>query len=227
MSGADTVELKPCPFCGDVAKVAHIVLPNGGWWAVECASNDCGCIGPSRQTEAEAITTWNTRATQADALAVMREAAEVIGAMLEAIDHHNTIGADPLVGSPFRDASPTLANLRAAIARMGGCVMEFWNETAPVAKKPHKCDACRQPIEVGTRYARMAGKFDGVFFTVIQHEECRAAEIAIAREKGLFGGEDWVHLNDLDEPDDLLWLEQEHPVVFSRIKEQYSAWLED
>ena len=105
--------------------------------------------------------------------------------------------------------------------------MEFWNETTPVAKKQHKCDACRQIIAVGTRYARMAGKYAGDFFTVIQHQECRAAEIAIAQEKGLFGGEDWVHLNDLDEPDDLKWLEQEHPIVFSRIKNQYIDWLKD
>jgi hypothetical protein len=72
----------------------------------------------------------------------------------------------------------------------------------------------------------MVGKFYGDFFTIAQHEECRAAEVAIAREKGLFGGEDWVHLNDLDEPDDLGWLEQEHPIVFARIKKQYSHWLE-
>lgn len=104
--------------------------------------------------------------------------------------------------------------------------MEFWNETTPVARVQHKCDACGQTIEAGQPYSRMAGKFDGDFFTVKQHVECRAAEIAIAREKGLFGGEDWVHLNDLDEPDDLHWLAAYHPVVFERIKEEYASWLE-
>ena len=105
--------------------------------------------------------------------------------------------------------------------------MEFWDESLHMARVEHKCDACRQIIAVGQKYAYMVGKFDGEFFTVKQHTECRAAEVAIAQEKGLFGGEDWVHLNDLDEPDDLLWLREEHPVVFERIREQYSDWLEE
>ena len=51
-------ELKPCPFCQDGGKL----FINGGvgcrW--VECSS--CGCDGPARETEAEAIEAWNTRA---------------------------------------------------------------------------------------------------------------------------------------------------------------------
>lgn len=105
--------------------------------------------------------------------------------------------------------------------------MEFWSETTPVAKVQHKCEACRHPIEVGAAYSRMAGKYAGDFFTVKQHAECRAAECALAALKDLHGGDEWCHLNDLDEPaDDLPWLRAEHPIVFERIKERYSHWLE-
>lgn len=104
--------------------------------------------------------------------------------------------------------------------------MEFWSETKPAAKVEHKCEACRHTIAVGEQYSRMAGKYDGYFFAVKQHLECRAAECALANIKGLFGGEEWCHLNDLDEPDDLIWLQAEHPIVFERIKERYAIWLE-
>ena len=104
--------------------------------------------------------------------------------------------------------------------------MEFWNETKPVAKVQHKCDACDHSILVGEQYSRMAGKVDGWFFTAKQHLECRAAECALADVKNLIGGEEWCHLNDLDEPDDLIWLQAEHPIVFERIKARYDHWLE-
>lgn len=103
--------------------------------------------------------------------------------------------------------------------------MEFWNETRPIARSEHRCEACYQAIEPGVQYAKMAGKSDGDFFAVKQHIECRAAECALAVLKDLHGGEDWCHLNDLDEPDDLPWLQAEHPIVFGRIKERYSDWL--
>jgi len=105
--------------------------------------------------------------------------------------------------------------------------MEFWSETKPVAKVAHKCDACEHPIEIGQQYSRMAGKDDGYFFTIKQHLECRVAECALADLKDLIGGEEWCHLNDLDEPDDLFWLQAEHPVVFERIKARYARWLEN
>lgn len=103
--------------------------------------------------------------------------------------------------------------------------MEFWDETKPTAKIAHKCDACLHAIKPGSQYSRMAGKGDGEFFTAKQHIECREAECALANMKNLIGGEEWCHLNDLDEPDDLKWLESEHPVVFERIKGRYDHWL--
>ena len=104
--------------------------------------------------------------------------------------------------------------------------MDFFVERTPKAAKAHRCDACRQTIEPGTTYTHMAMKWDGEVETVKQHAECRAAEIALARLHDLHGGEDWIHLNDLQEPDDLFWLREHHPVVFGRLERQYSSWLE-
>lgn len=51
-------KLKPCPFCGyDDTQVSD--EQNGfefGW----CP--ECGSVGPTHPTQAEAITAWNTRA---------------------------------------------------------------------------------------------------------------------------------------------------------------------
>lgn len=105
--------------------------------------------------------------------------------------------------------------------------MEFWRETKPAAHIEHKCDACGHAIKVGEHYAYMAGKYDGYFFSVKQHLECRAVECELAELKDLWGGDEWCHLNDLEEPDDLFWLQEHHPVVFERLKLRYSRWLEN
>ena len=102
--------------------------------------------------------------------------------------------------------------------------MEFWSEVQRKAAKPHVCEACRQPINVGDRYAYMVGKFDGDFFVTKQHVECRAAEVDIAHEYGLGGGEEWVFLNDLQEPEDLAFVRERHPVAYARIAASYVHW---
>lgn len=105
--------------------------------------------------------------------------------------------------------------------------MDLWRETKPTAKRRHTCDACGQAIEPGEQYAYIAYKWEGEFYVTKQHLECREAECSIAQEKGLYGGEDWIHLNDLEEPDDLFWLRANHPAAFERIKAKYACWLED
>tara|TARA_A100000171_G_scaffold14837_1_gene13271 strand:+ start:333 stop:668 length:336 start_codon:yes stop_codon:yes gene_type:complete len=105
--------------------------------------------------------------------------------------------------------------------------MEFWNEKEQRAAKPHRCVACCKTIEVGDRYSYMAGKWDGVFYVVKQHRECRAAEIALAALHGLADGEEWICLNDMDEIDDIRFVREGHPVAFARIAERYEHWFED
>lgn len=59
--------LLPCPFCGEAAKW---VRPMGEWtangygpdrWRVSCSTANCWAMTPATDTEAEAITAWNTR----------------------------------------------------------------------------------------------------------------------------------------------------------------------
>jgi len=61
-----SVDLKPCPFCGseDVE-----IVPIGDVYPFEADSNSvqgycsfCGCLGPEKETEAEATRAWNCRA---------------------------------------------------------------------------------------------------------------------------------------------------------------------
>ncbi len=59
-------ELKPCPFCGGIA-VARFQLDDIGDYRVVC--DGCGasaCPQGIRYSQSEAITDWNTRATQKD-----------------------------------------------------------------------------------------------------------------------------------------------------------------
>jgi predicted RNA-binding Zn-ribbon protein involved in translation (DUF1610 family) len=44
--------------------------------------------------------------------------------------------------------------------------------TFPKARKPHRCDSCAEPIEVGTRYVRWRCFMDGSAMTNKMHEEC-------------------------------------------------------
>jgi hypothetical protein len=104
---------------------------------------------------------------------------------------------------------------------------EFWSESQRKAAKPHVCEACGQPINVGDQYAYMAGKSDGEFFVMKQHAECRAAEVDIAREYSLAGGEEWVFLNNLQEPEDLDFVRERHPAAYSRIAARYASWDEE
>lgn len=75
---AATVELMPCPFCGDLPSIVQFGQDGDGYWLVMCDGDD-GRMQPSPEglrrhrhcdaapevegaTEAEAIAAWNTRA---------------------------------------------------------------------------------------------------------------------------------------------------------------------
>jgi hypothetical protein len=75
MSGAETVVLKPCPFCGGEAELTGYRAPE--FW-VHCPQIGCKASTEAFGSKERAIAAWNTRATQADALAVMREAIELL-----------------------------------------------------------------------------------------------------------------------------------------------------
>ena len=140
MSGAETVELTQADMVTAVgdAIAAKIFEESEVYWALERGTHIPGIVR-DRIAEA-AITAWNTRATQADAIAVMREAEGALDAVSgeEPINQDEQGGCVWCGGSARRSsyagsdpkhhsqdcawviARTTLANLRAAIARAGG-----------------------------------------------------------------------------------------------------------
>ena len=59
--------LKPCPFCGSAANLTRINFPHDPRYDIEC--HECWVWG-RWNTEADAITAWNTRALEREAKAV-------------------------------------------------------------------------------------------------------------------------------------------------------------
>lgn len=59
----EPVALKPCPlpWCG--CDNPQVIRWGPKEYEVRCPARFCGCHGPLRDTEAEAITAWNTRPT--------------------------------------------------------------------------------------------------------------------------------------------------------------------
>lgn len=50
----------------------------------------------------------------------------------------------------------------------------FSSERTVTARKPHRCEVCRQTITIGTRYRQVAGRHDGDFCYGRMHPDCRA-----------------------------------------------------
>lgn len=92
--------------------------------------------------------------------------------------------------------------------------MGFANETEHTARKEHRCDACNQRINAGSRYVRWAGTTDGDFSEAKYHLECRQAEIALNKLAGT-DWDEWMGLDDM-EADDWPWLLADYPVVATR-----------
>ncbi len=67
MSKAETIKLKPCPFCGEEEVVAYsclgMVHPKEKplLWLAECQNKKCGAAGPPRRTKQGVIKAWNRR----------------------------------------------------------------------------------------------------------------------------------------------------------------------
>ena len=79
-------ELKACPFCG--GRGAPYLVTDDDWAQVECACLSNITVGPF-DSESEAITAWNTRATDAEnqrLRAEVREAEANINLKAEFID---------------------------------------------------------------------------------------------------------------------------------------------
>lgn len=110
---------------------------------------------------------------------------------------------------------------------------EFYVETRPRARKPHRCVECGRRVPPGEVYVKTAGKWDGGFDVFVQHVACRELLQFVSDE--FCGGESWSFGTLRDElgeygPDlygetdpDLHKLAVEAHARFAVIKERYVA----
>lgn len=49
---------------------------------------------------------------------------------------------------------------------------EFQTQRTLTARKPHKCFLCGADIQIGEKYVRYSGKYDGDFFDQCFHTDC-------------------------------------------------------
>lgn len=97
-------ELKPCPFCGGNAETRNSKWVGRDHWGVACT----GCGDPwfdcRADTEAEAITAWNTRTPEPAAApgdeALERFSEPFEGMLSEIVQCHQLRASAALKGSP-------------------------------------------------------------------------------------------------------------------------------
>jgi hypothetical protein len=51
---------------------------------------------------------------------------------------------------------------------------DFSTSRTIVARKSHRCEHCRQPIDPGVRHLQLAGKWQGDFYACRVHDDCNA-----------------------------------------------------
>lgn len=51
-------------------------------------------------------------------------------------------------------------------------ILEFYNDKINTAKKEYNCEFCNKKINIGERYHRQSGKYDGEFFDRKLHTVC-------------------------------------------------------
>lgn len=52
---------------------------------------------------------------------------------------------------------------------------DFNSNTAPVARKVHRCEWCGEPIPIGEKHVKFSGKWEGDFQSWRMHPECYEA----------------------------------------------------
>jgi len=67
---------------------------------------------------------------------------------------------------------------------------DVWDVTQRKARKPHKCDACHEPIAPGRTYTRTACLFDGSWDTWIRCERCQAIFVHLSALIAKWGEEE-------------------------------------
>ncbi|GAA6176889.1 Lar family restriction alleviation protein [Sulfitobacter pacificus] len=82
----DTIDLKPCPFCGGEAKAIKPLMgrrKSGPPWydtghRIVCADVGCSGCGNAETTYTKAVTQWNTRSAMPQQEVTVKDAAKVL-----------------------------------------------------------------------------------------------------------------------------------------------------
>ena len=94
--------------------------------------------------------------------------------------------------------------------------MTVISDTEQQARKRHKCDHCGEFIDIGDRYRRVRGVWEGEPGTFKSHTDCADAYSALHYNNGLFHDEGFDMRSDL-EADDRIFLLVEFPSVAARL----------
>lgn len=79
-------------------------------------------------------------------------------------------------------------------------MLEFYDSSTPKARKEYTCDFCNQKIQIGEKYSRFSGKYDGDMFDVKHHLLCERICRAYC---------DWANDNEYSNDDVQDWLQSE------------------
>lgn len=96
---------------------------------------------------------------------------------------------------------------------------DFHDYRIVTARKPHRCEHCHKPIEIGEKYRSCAQVWEGDFQSYSEHIECHAAWRELNFDlRGIDYCEGAPFLFDDDhENDDKMWICETHPVVGARL----------
>ena len=97
-------------------------------------------------------------------------------------------------------------------------MVDFLRTKSVRAAKAHRCEQCHKPIEVGTLHTYCACKHEGEFYAYREHDDCRAAWVALNNERDLGLDDEWCLLKDDEiEPEEREWLRGVYPAVAERL----------
>lgn len=98
---------------------------------------------------------------------------------------------------------------------------DFCSTRTVKGRKQHFCDQCGKAIPAGEAHSYSAGKHDGDFYSVHEHDDCRKVWLELWNLRGLsWGDEQDVLRNDDIDDGEFDWIKTEHPTVAARLRHQ-------
>lgn len=98
---------------------------------------------------------------------------------------------------------------------------DFCSTRIVKGRKTHCCDQCGKAIQPGEEHSYSAGKYDGDFFTVHEHVDCRNLWLKLWDIRGSsYGDTQDVLRNDDELSEDWIWIKEEYPAVAARLPQK-------